>query len=304
MDYKEFKDRILKELQEFYGDNAEFESIRVQKNNGVNYDGIKIMRKDKEPNAIPVLRLDELYEAFGGNNVNMEDCLKSVLNELEHSETAEDVEQFTERLNDWNLIKNKVYPALLSTEDNRELLEVLASTPMLDLSIVYIIRFIMKDGNIGGMKISRKLLEILGLSIEELHEQAMKNLEKDGYEFLDMDAIIRKMLTMEEYEELTRGVRDKNDKEMHILTNSCKTYGAAGILDKKLLKRFAGDQDYFILPSSVHETIFVPVNGKFGKGKFDSMVAEVNKMYVSVEERLGNHSYYYDAKAQEIRMCA
>lgn len=302
MDYMEFKDRILEELQDFYEDNAELESVRIQKNNGFSYDGIKVMRNDKNHNVVPIIRLDELYEEYVREDMDMKDCVKSVLSRLEYSVMEEGLERFTEKLGDWNLIKNKVYPILLSTEDNRELLEELASTPMLDLSVVYIIRFKTKDGSIGSMKISKKMLENFGLSTGQLHEHAMKNLEKDGYEFRDMDALIMKMMVSEEYEELTMGKRE--DKKMHILTNACKTYGAAGILDKKLLKKFAGEKDYFILPSSIHETIFVPVNDNCSKEEFDNMVAEVNKMCVSVEERLGNHSYYYDAKAREIRMCA
>ena len=92
--------------------------------------------------------------------------------------------------------------------------------------------------------------------------------------------------------------------KMYVLTNSSKIYGAAGILNKELIRKFAGKQDYFILPSSLHECIFVPVNDKFDKEYFDSMVAEVNKTQVSVEERLTNHSYYYDAESGEIKMCA
>lgn len=233
------------------------------------------------------------YENFMERIVD--DCVRVVLNKLKYGRAAE-------KLSDWNLITKKVYPILLSTEDNRELLEELASTPMLDLSVAYIIRFSMDDGSIGSMKISKKVLNHFGISIKMLHEQAMKNLTKDGYEFQDMNTLIRKMLPPEAYDELPMGKEE--GKEMHILTNACKTYGAAGILDKELLKKFAGEQDYFILPSSIHETIFVPVNDGFSKGEFDNMVAEVNATQVSVEERLTNHCYFYNAGTGEIRMCA
>ncbi len=34
------------------------------------------------------------------------------------------------------------------------------------------------------------------------------------------------------------------------------------------------------------------------------MVAEINEMCVDEEEQLADHSYYYDAASEEIRICA
>ena len=51
---------------------------------------------------------------------------------------------------------------------------------------------------------------------------------------------------------------DGQVKNTYILTNSAEFYGAAGILDRKLVQEFADGRDFFILPSSVNETIFVP----------------------------------------------
>lgn len=50
--------------------------------------------------------------------------------------------------------------------------------------------------------------------------------------------------------------------------------------------------------------IFVPVDGDKDQGFYDEMVSEVNRTQVSVEEKLTNHSYYYDAANNEIRLCA
>ena len=93
------------------------------------------------------------------------------------------------------------------------------------------------------------------------------------------------------------------DIDMYVLRNRCQLYGAAGILNEQLLKSFAQDQDFFILPSSVHECIFVPVSDKSVRKEFDSMVSQINADVVDVEERLSDHCYYYDAKENEIKMC-
>lgn len=302
MRYEEFKVKILEELQNFYGDSAEVEITEVQKNNGVRYDGIQIRMDGDSSRIMPVIRVEEFYQRFIGNGMDMEDCVHAVLEKLDNDSVLKGVEQIAEKIRDWEYAKENVFPILLSTEENRELLQKLVSTQMLDLSVAYIIRIQMPDDCAGNAKINKNMLELYGITTEQLHDQAMENLRKDGYEFRSMDSIIRSIAEEDVAEEMQSGTG--HDVEMHILTNSGKTYGAAGILDKELLKEFAGEQDYYILPSSIHETIFVPLADGCDQESLDAMVRAVNATQVSVEERLSDHSYYYDAKAGEIRMCA
>ena len=86
-----------------------------------------------------------------------------------------------------------------------------------------------------------------------------------------------------------------------MLTNRTGRYGAAGILDQETVRKFAGGRRYHILPSSLHETIFIPAErGK--KEELDRMVREINEAQVEKEERLSDHSYFYDGEKDEIRM--
>lgn len=90
--------------------------------------------------------------------------------------------------------------------------------------------------------------------------------------------------------------------KMYVLSNASKTYGAAGILSRKLVREFANGRDMYILPSSVHETIFVPVSDEYSAAELSRMVEDINRTQVALEERLADHCYFYDAKADEIRM--
>ena len=303
MKYEEFKENLLEELQRFYGDSAEVEVADVRKNNGIRYDGIQIRMAGDSSRVAPVLNIEGLYNRFTKNGMDMEDCVQAVSRILANNSVPEGVEQIAEKVTVWDYVKEKVFPILLSTEDNRELLQKLVSTQILDLSVAYIIRFKMMDDCDGNAKINKDMLEIYGITIEQLHDQAMENLKRDGYEFQSMPSIIKSMSGPDEAEKMHHRFT-RQEEVMHILTNSRGTYGAAGILDKELLKEFAGKQDYYILPSSVHECILVPVTDEVNKEKLDNMVAEINATQVSAEERLTDHSYYYDAGAGEIRMCA
>lgn len=302
MGYEEFKEKILEELRNLYGDGAEMYIAKLRKNNGVCYDGLQVRAKEKDGKVMPIIRLDELYEKYLTEGINVAKCVQVALMRLKENKVPKSVMRIAKRIKDWNYISKNVYPMLLSTEDNREILQNLASISMLDLSVVYIIRTKLADDCTGNIKISKEMMEGYGLNIEELHRQAMENLKGDGYKFRDMESIIRSLFPNHFTEKTVEMAGEAGI--MHILTNSCGIYGAAGILDKELLKQFAGEQDYIILPSSVHETIFVPVTEEYDKETFDKMVAEVNRSGVRQEERLADHSYYYHAGTGEIGMCA
>ena len=308
MTYEEFKDGLLKRLQEFYGKDMEVEICRVDHNNSQSYDGVKIMPKETGHcvTVAPVISIEGFYGSYKDGSMKIEDCIEEICGELKKHETPDEVLQFAGRLSDWESVKGYIYPILLSTKENEKMLEELVSVPMLDLSVAYIIRMEAVEGQGACTKVKKRMLEQYGIEAMQLHGQAMENLEKDGYEFQDMETFVQKMLGRESdaEENVWEDVKNALEDRMYVLTNAAKTYGAAGILNKKLVQEFAGEQDFFILPSSIHETIFVRANHLSEKEVFDSIVAEVNETQVDAEERLSDHCYFYDGQTGEIRMCA
>lgn len=307
MKYEEFKDALLKALQEIYGVEGVTVEENLLKNNGQRYDGLQIRTRERTSIAT-VIHLEDIYDEYREEDLDMEGCVREVLRTRAAYACMEEVIQFADSLNYWENIREQVYPILLGTERNRELLENLVSEPLLDMSVAYIIRS-GKDGEKSySVKINRNMLAMYGISEKELHRQAMENMEKDGYRFMDIEDVIMKLIPeVDPDREITDGIEmlmgTPMRGRMYVLTNSVKRYGAAGILNKKLVKEFAGDKDYYILPSSVHETIFVPADGRMNREELDSMVAEVNSSTVVREEWLTDHSYYYDAAKDEIRIC-
>ncbi len=310
MSYEEFKKELLKELQGYYGENMEVEICSVKRNNGKSYDGVQIIMGNAGWSVVPVISLDGLYEAYSNGSMEMAECVEEVCRERKRHETTEDIFRTAKKLADWSAVKDSVYPMLLSTQKNEEMLENLVSIPILDLSVVYIFRMKIEKEIRCNVKISREMIKHYGITESELHRQAMENLAKDGYEFLDMAALIRNMVRAGDKEDGKGQHMENMDREdeiqvkMYVLTNKEKSYGAAGILNKKFVREFAKGQNFFILPSSIHETIFVPADNLSDREIFDNMVEEVNETQVSMEEQLSNHCYYYDGQADEIRMCA
>lgn len=78
---------------------------------------------------------------------------------------------------------------------------------------------------------------------------------------------------------------------MNVATLDCKMYGGGLLICEEFIK--AMEQkigDYYILPSSIHELIFVP-NGIASKYELTTMVQDVNKTQVSEDEFLADVAF-------------
>ena len=89
-----------------------------------------------------------------------------------------------------------------------------------------------------------------------------------------------------------------------MLTNKEKYFGAAVILYPHALKHIAGllRNNFYILPSSVHECILVPDMGQYSRMELKRMVKEVNENQVEEEEILSYEVYYYDREKEALMM--
>ena len=58
--------------------------------------------------------------------------------------------------------------------------------------------------------------------------------------------------------------------------------------------------DFYVLPSSVHETLIIPKDAGMELRDLEQMVQEVNQTQVAPQERLSDHVYEYDAKEHEL----
>lgn len=302
MDYNEFREEILKELQKRHEDGLEITVSRIKKNNGAGYYGVKFQPQNTGEGVTlgAVFRLDHLYEAYAGGETDIVACAESLWEEYEKNREPEDLQQFAEDLQRWDIARKNIYPVLLSAEKNADMLPELVTVPVLDLAVVFIVRGRVSGSGCSTVKVTAAMLEDYKVSGKELYDAAMANLEDDGYSFQSMDDIIRDILKKENAGSMGLGL--PGEIKMYVLSNASKTYGAAGILSRKLVREFANGRDMYILPSSVYETIFVPVADEYSAAELSYMVEDINRTQVALEERLADHCYFYDAKADEIRM--
>lgn len=155
--------------------------------------------------------------------------------------------------------------------------------------------FVDFDGNNRGtVLITNSHLEKWNIKKEFLYSIASRNTEKImPFEFMAMEDILQE-LTGEEFE--------PSENEMYVLSNKDRCFGAAVLLYKDALKNVADilQDDYYILPSSVHELIIIPKLKSVGKDELTLMVKDVNATQLEPEEILSDHAYFYSRRMEAV----
>ncbi len=137
-----------------------------------------------------------------------------------------------------------------------------------------------------------------GKTKEELLQAA---LETNNYNtFSMMDITIKSLIEDGVPDEIIEQIKEASNDQI-VITNMDKTFGASAIYRKDLLKEIADkfESDLYIIPSSIHELIVMPIND-ISRENMDAMVNDVNENEVDPTERLSNHIYIFRRDTMEI----
>ena len=299
MKYQEFVDYLLQELRNFYGDDAVVSVSTIVGNNNENRDALHIRFTADNGVICPSIYLDALYEDYTGGQQNLDYYVDAVIQMRKDYEPDNIIKESVKKLLDWNSMKDVVYPVLVSQEENEKFLTHYVHTPFLDLAVIYEVRVSDDENGVASSKVTHSMLNAYGIGKEELHQQALENMKKDGYEISDLLYQMFGQFMEDEQEEVTLEAG-----QMYILSNRSKRHGAACLLYEDFLKEKLGDTTAFIIPSSIHETLFVPVIDGMTAEAFDQMICQINEAEVRASERLSNHCYLWDGKEQKVKMAA
>ncbi|MDO4555906.1 MAG: DUF5688 family protein, partial [Lachnospiraceae bacterium] len=80
--------------------------------------------------------------------------------------------------------------------------------------------------------------------------------------------------------------------------------GATSILYRNILADFARErqQNFYLLPSSIHEMMVCPEDKHFTKKQLLSLVRDANQYVVTMGEVLSDNIYYYDRHTNNISL--
>lgn len=287
MDYQQFVAVIKEKVAQSLGDGMSLEIRTTLKNNGRERTGLTISQG--ETNISPTIYLEEYYQQFKKGN-SPEDIVESILDvyhevNFEHTWQVHSIKDFAE-------IQSKIVYKVISADKNEEFLKAVPVIYYLDLAIVFYILFEVNDSGTATIPITNELVSLWNTNARDLYDIAKKNSPSLLPATLKPMRVVIEELLGNECESCIL-----DDDIMFVLTNQLRNFGAACILYGDILEQINGqlDENYYILPSSIHEVIIIPESQSPGKEQLLEMVAEINETQVDPEEVLSNQVYYYDS---------
>lgn len=298
MEYREFVEKIKQDIKEQLKGECDVTVKTDLRNNGVLSDVLSIQPVKGASGTASVIPLRDYYKTHM-SNMEFEACVETIIRNFRQENSVMESFGFGENTVPWENVKDLVYPVLLSVKENWLLLESLVWRPMLDLSISYIIRMEIGEGEPPlSTRITETLFDTWGISEEQLYQQAMENLEKETPVLIHMDSLSLAVLSGKKPKEAERVEKEKT----YILSNFAWYYGTSMILNKKYLKKISQGCSFYLLPATLHEIMLIGDSKRLSARSMNAM-AELGNREVRKEEQFQNHAYYYDAKAGDIISC-
>ncbi len=301
MDFETFKIMTSDALLVYYGpENVEVIFHKVIKNNDMKQTGIMIKFLKDNNDGVPVIYIDKGYQMVTEGKLDFDSFIRKII-ELREQQIDPQIQDTMNLLTTWEKAKKHVYPMLVSTERNKQNMERLVHKDYLDLTIIYILRDVMDNDGCSTVRITNQLFHQYGITVEDLHKQAVENLKEDGYAFFCLSDI---QACYSFGTDEIQPVKQLGD-ELYCFTNHNQAYGAAGILNLEMIEEAADGRDVYVIPSSIHELLFIRPNEGISTESINEMIHAINNSpVVAPDDFLSDHAYYYCATDREIRIAA
>ena len=209
--------------KELLTQGIETEEIAMIKN-GVECRGIRILNSD---GVMPVVYYSEA------------DTMDEFLKRIEAAVSLEKPQVDPRKLMDWEYVRNNLYVSVQRRSD-----EDIVKRPYLNLDMTMRVYMDISE-SLGTVKVTRSLMEHIGVSEEMLWNTAVSN-SRDKYHIVNIAEIL--------------GVEDMGDG-LYVVTSESLIDGASALFYPEIFKEFCrsrGEKTCYVLPSSTQEVIVVP----------------------------------------------
>nr|WP_303024794.1 DUF5688 family protein [uncultured Blautia sp.] len=287
-----FQEQLLAGLREYLPADAGYvyRMETVEKNRETRH---ALVIGKKTDTIIPTIYMEGYFQAYE-NGYPLSSICRDICQDIL---TREPPRLDMGKVQDYEQIKENLRLRLVSREDNRKYLE--QGPYRMDTIGAMVVYADLDESLMGqemGMRITHRLLQGYGVTEGQLFDEAMTQTRMHcPFTLQSMDSLI---------EEMT-GMRGPGGCDMHILTNRDKFYGASVSLYPDTLPKVREmlGEDFYVLPSSVHELILLRKSGQHTPYDLRAMVRQVNREQVAPEEQLSNEVFEYRGKERQLLPC-
>lgn len=294
MNYQQFIEEVERRVKEKIKGNETI-TVYIQtavKNNGKERKGITV--SEKGIHISPTIYLEEYFQQFQEGKP-IEKIVEKILQLYEEVKCSHPCEESL--LQNYEELKGKFACKLIHRGKNEKLLNDIPYVPWMDLAIVVFVLLEVSPYGTATVLVRKEHLEIWGLTEAQLFDEAKKNTPiLLPYQFCPMRKLLREICpyAVDEGEE--------EEESLYVLSNKLRSFGAASMLYDGILEKVGQKlgENYYILPSSIHEVIVVPESKSPVKQDLEEMVREINETQVEEEEVLSDRVYYFSRKENRL----
>lgn len=299
-EYKLFKQTIINDIKNYLPYNYADSRVTIQqvnKNNEV-LDGLTITSPDS--NVCPTIYINSYYDKYL-RGAEMENILEDIAEVRTAHEVSTDFN--VSDISDFDKAKLRIKPRLFGTENN----PILDNRPHRifagDLAITYCVELSDDINGKASVPITNQLLDVWKVTEDDLYNIAINN-NDDCVVTTMRDVMIEMMLKdmVDDFDGDVDAAKEFVDSmipdgvPMHVVTNKAKLNGAVTIINYETIKEIQkalGSEEFYILPSSIHECIIIGKDNNQSVEELRQMVREINETQVAPQDRLSNSVYEY-----------
>lgn len=292
MNFDDFKDWSAENIDFFLPhsyDNAEIHVQPIVKT-GVHYDSLTV-RKEGQMTATAV-NLNEMFNHYE-NGMSLYEIGQKMAKIVQMDQPRFNTDIFES----YDNLKENLFIRVCNASENKTLLQNIPHKKIEDLAITYHVKISDEDGSLVSTTITNDMIHSYGISKDQLHRDALKS---------SVSTMPARILSMPEAIGIPEDLLPDNGQSpsMLVITNDLGINGAAATFYPNTMdvisEKLGGN--YYILPSSIHETIAVP-EGKFSDyHTLETMVHDVNMMQVSKPDQLSYNVYHYDIHSRSFEL--
>ena len=295
MKYPEFREELLNVLKSMVTKEVKVRLVQAEKLNGCMRFGVSFDSEGMKYS--PTIYLEPFYRSFQRGK-SIEEIAKELF--ACYEEELHDVPESVESLHSYESARENIYCKLIHLEENKCLLQNTPHIIFLDFAIVAYFEVNHEEIYKGSVLIKDYFLERWQITEEELINNALlRTKEKKEVFFRPMSEILYQYISEEDgdfYEYAQKG--------MFVLTNTEKYLGAIMVYYPEVLSGVASTikEDFYLLPSSIHEWIVVPISTTSDEDELLRTVRDINHSAVLEEEVLSDNIYLYTVTAGDERI--
>ena len=292
MNFEQFQEQAMEAVKERFP-GLEVEMQAVNKLQGQSYTGMAV--RPEGSNIAATINLQPFFDRVQEGSQTVDQAINNISDTV--FEVTKNMPQFDVRaIMDYDQMKDTLTMQMIPIAGNEVRLNEIPHQVIEDMALVY--RFEMESNEQGSSSIlvTNTMVQNYGIEPVQLHADALEAAQQNHPATLrNMNDVMRELMG-----DFGAGMIPDEPSPLWVASIEGGQNGACAIQYPGFMDQAAETLggDFFVLPSSVHEVLFIPDDGSMEFANLEEMVQSINQTEVAPADRLSDSVFHYDSEAR------